>query len=54
MPIPTIDYPTPARRAADTRLDCSRIVGDYGIKLRPWREALAETIDRLLSNRGAP
>ena len=54
VPIPTIDYPTPARRAADTRLDCSRIVGDYGIKLRPWRDALAETIDRLLSNRGAP
>jgi dTDP-4-dehydrorhamnose reductase len=54
VPIPTIDYPTPARRAADTRLDCSRIVSDYGIKLRPWREALFETIDRLLSNRGAP
>jgi dTDP-4-dehydrorhamnose reductase len=54
VPIRTADYPTPAARAADTRLDCSLIGRPYGIKPRPWREALQETIDRLLTQRGTP
>jgi dTDP-4-dehydrorhamnose reductase len=49
VPIRTADYPTPAARAADTRLDCSLIGRAYDIKPRPWREALQETIDRLLN-----
>jgi dTDP-4-dehydrorhamnose reductase len=52
VPIRTADYPTPVARAADTRLDCSLIWRAYGIKPRPWREALQETIDRLLTQRG--
>jgi dTDP-4-dehydrorhamnose reductase len=51
IPIGTADYPTPAARAADTRLDCTAIVRAFGVKLRPWRQALAETIDRLLMNK---
>ena len=54
VPIRTADYPTPAARAADTRLDCSLIGRAYGIKPRPWREALEETINRLLAQRGIP
>src|SRR5664280_595924 len=54
VPIRTADYPTPAARAADTRLDCSSVVRAYGIKPRPWREALQETIDRLLTQKGTP
>ena len=54
VPIRTSDYPTPAVRAADTRLDCTAIVRAFGVKPRPWRQALAETIDRLLSNKGMP
>jgi dTDP-4-dehydrorhamnose reductase len=34
---------------ADTRLDCTAIAATFGIKPRPWRVALAETIDRLLT-----
>ena len=49
VPIRTVDYPTPAARAADTRLDCSLIGRVYGIKPRPWRRALEETINRLLT-----
>jgi dTDP-4-dehydrorhamnose reductase len=52
VPIRTVDYPAPAERAADTRLDCSRIVRDYAVKLRPWRQALEETLDRLLTQKG--
>src|SRR5262245_45925490 len=51
VPIRTAEYPTPAVRAADTRLDCSAVVRDFGISPRPWRQALEETIDRLLTNR---
>ena len=52
LPIRTLDYPTPAVRAADTRLDCTAVVREFGVKLRPWRQALADTIDQLLNNRG--
>jgi dTDP-4-dehydrorhamnose reductase len=51
VPIPTIEYPTPAARALDTRLDCTAVVRAFGIKPRPWRRALADTIDRLLPNK---
>jgi dTDP-4-dehydrorhamnose reductase len=52
VPIRTIDFPTAAIRAADTRLNCSAVVREFGITLRPWQEALADTIDRLLNNKG--
>ena len=47
--IRTSEYPTPALRAADTRLDCSHIAHDYKIISRPWRQALTETMLRLFS-----
>jgi dTDP-4-dehydrorhamnose reductase len=51
VPIPTVEYPTAAPRAADTRLDCTAVVRAFGIRPRPWRRALADTIDRLLPNK---
>ena len=51
VPIRTIDYPTPALRPADTRLDCTAFVREFGVKLRPWRSALAETLDHLLTSK---
>jgi dTDP-4-dehydrorhamnose reductase len=54
LPIRAIDYPMPAARPADTRLDCTAVVRDFGLELRPWRQALADTIDRLLNNQGLP
>lgn len=42
--IATADYPTPARRPANSRLDCTKIGETFGIRPRPWREALAEVI----------
>jgi dTDP-4-dehydrorhamnose reductase len=49
VPIKTVEYPTPAARPSDTRLDCTAIGRDYGIMLRPWRTALAEAVNQLLS-----
>ena len=46
-PISTADYPTPARRPANSVLDCRRIGEAFGITPRPWREALADVIREL-------
>ncbi len=42
--IPTSAYPTPARRPADTRLDCTRIVRGWGIEPTGWEEAVARVV----------
>lgn len=39
-PISTADYPTPARRPANSRLDNSKLARTFGIRLPHWREAL--------------
>src|SRR5439155_17347627 len=49
-PIATADYPTPARRPANSVLDCRRIGEAFGVVPRPWREALAEVIRELSEN----
>ena len=51
-PITTADYPTPARRPANSLLDCRSIGEAFGIVPRPWRDALAEVV-RELYNGGA-
>ena len=52
-PIRTADYPTPALRPADSRLDCAEIRRTFGIAPQPWRQSVADTIDRLLTKRDA-
>jgi dTDP-4-dehydrorhamnose reductase len=54
VPIRTADYPTPAARPPDARLDCTAIVREFGVSLRPWREGVRETINRLLANKDVP
>jgi dTDP-4-dehydrorhamnose reductase len=54
IPVRAFEYPTLAVRAADTRLDCTAAVREFGVKVRPWRHALRDTIDRLLGNRDVP
>jgi dTDP-4-dehydrorhamnose reductase len=50
-PIATAEYPTPARRPANSRLDATRLQQTFGIRLPPWRDSLAETLDRLVGPR---
>jgi dTDP-4-dehydrorhamnose reductase len=52
--ITTAEYPTPARRPANSVLDCSRIGDVFGIVPRPWRDALAEVIGELYESASPP
>lgn len=47
--ITTADYPTPARRPANSRLDCSAIERDFGISRPDWRTDLDAVIMELNS-----
>ena len=42
-PIATADWPTPARRPADSRLDCTRLADIVGARLPHWRDGLRRT-----------
>ncbi|GHF71849.1 dTDP-4-dehydrorhamnose reductase [Seohaeicola zhoushanensis] len=45
--IATADYPTPARRPANSRLDCSGFEADFGVKRPDWRVSLAAILKEL-------
>jgi dTDP-4-dehydrorhamnose reductase len=46
--IGTADYPTAARRPANSVLDCGRIARQYGIAAPDWRPALEAVLDELI------
>lgn len=46
--IATADYPTPARRPANSRLDCARIRTAFGIEAPRWEDSLDRVLDELL------
>ena len=45
--IPTSAYPTPAKRPANSRLDCAAITRDFSIPRPDWRRSLAAVIQEL-------
>jgi dTDP-4-dehydrorhamnose reductase len=47
--IATSDYPTPAKRPANSRLVCSKLARVHGVALPHWRASLAHCVARLLS-----
>jgi len=44
-PIATTQYPTPARRPLNSRLDCSRLERDWGVRLPDWHDGLLECLN---------
>ncbi len=50
-PIRTEDWPTRARRPADSRLDCGRLSEIFGLRLPPWRESVRGLVDELFNGR---
>jgi dTDP-4-dehydrorhamnose reductase len=47
QPISTHQYPTPARRPANSLLDTGKLSQDFGIKMPPWRESLIKELKGL-------
>ncbi|MGF6161445.1 dTDP-4-dehydrorhamnose reductase [Pseudomonas sp. 2725] len=45
LPIPSSDYPTPAARPLNSRLDCSRLQRDWGVSQPDWQTALRECLN---------
>ena len=45
--IATRDYPTPARRPANSRLSCEKLARTFGVRLGDWREGLGEALSAL-------
>ena len=53
-PITTEQYPTKANRPADSRLDCGKLEAAFAVRLPPWRESLARTVDAIFLGASAP
>ncbi|MFW7266465.1 dTDP-4-dehydrorhamnose reductase [Gluconacetobacter sp. Hr-1-5] len=49
LAIATADWPTPAVRPRDSRLDCTRLHDVFGIRLPDWRDGVARSVARLMA-----
>jgi dTDP-4-dehydrorhamnose reductase len=47
-PINTVDFPTAAKRPANSRLCADKLGCDYGVTIRGWRPALSQILDQLI------
>lgn len=46
--ITTAQFPTPARRPTNSRLDCGRLAADYGVALPSWQSGVEDCVTELL------
>lgn len=47
--IPSSDYPTPATRPLNSRLDCAKLATDFGITPANWQDGLSRVLKELTS-----
>lgn len=47
--IRTEDWPTPAKRPQDSRLDCSKLERIFGVRLPAWEDSVKQTVARLFA-----
>jgi dTDP-4-dehydrorhamnose reductase len=47
LPIATRDYPTPARRPANSVLSCEKLASRLGVRIPDWRSGLEEALSAL-------
>jgi dTDP-4-dehydrorhamnose reductase len=45
-------YPTPAKRPANSQLDCTKLRDGFGIELPSWPSALERCLDQIFRDRG--
>lgn len=48
LPITSKEYPLPAPRPANSQLDCAKLATAFGIRMRPWQDALAPVVNDIL------
>ncbi len=53
-PISTADYPTAARRPANSRLNCAKLAQAYGVVLPKWHDGVAECVAKLCTRKSSP
>jgi dTDP-4-dehydrorhamnose reductase len=46
-PIPTSEYPTPAKRPLNSMLDCSKLARVFGWRMPDWRDSLSLVVAEL-------
>lgn len=47
LPIPTAEYPTPAKRPHNSVLSNARFAATFGFSLAPWEESLQEEMEKV-------
>jgi dTDP-4-dehydrorhamnose reductase len=47
LPIPSSEYPTPARRPVNSVLSSERLHGAFGVAIADWRQGLEEVVSAL-------
>jgi dTDP-4-dehydrorhamnose reductase len=53
IPIATSEYPTPAKRPVNSRLNCSRLQQVFGFTMPAWQESAAVVMAEVLAAEGA-
>ncbi|MFN3860662.1 MAG: dTDP-4-dehydrorhamnose reductase [Roseateles sp.] len=48
LPIPTSDYPTPAKRPLNSRLSTTKLQQRFGLKLPPWQQGVERMLTEIL------
>jgi dTDP-4-dehydrorhamnose reductase len=47
IPIPTSEFPRPAKRPTNSRLSCQRLEETFGVRMPHWDDALSLVLDTL-------
>lgn len=47
VPVTTADYPTPAERPLNSRLNCNKLATNFGVRLPHWRSSVADALREL-------
>ena len=50
VPVSSSEYPTPARRPANSRLDCTRLRQVFNFTMPPWQQSAAAVISEILDS----
>jgi dTDP-4-dehydrorhamnose reductase len=53
LPIPSTDYPTPAKRPRNSRLNCTRLRERFALEPPPWQAALGDVLASLSGGHSA-